>query len=134
MIDALVSSLKAKWKNRDLQGILLKRHKIPGFSGHQLAPKEIQVGQTVTVYGRTYYIAAVDAFTRHYLAEHGIQLAPDEQIPACPYDAWLAAHNAPGEHGPSHLFIEAHFASFSRILAVAYGQQSSVETQGKTLW
>jgi len=89
-----------------LQGILLKRHKIPGPSGHQLAPNEVQVGQTVTVYGRTYYIAAVDAFTRHYLAEHGIQLAPDEQVPACPYDAWLAAHNAPGEHVPSNLLIK----------------------------
>lgn len=56
----------------------------------------MQIGQSLTVYGRTYIIAAVDGFTRHYLSERGISLAPDEDIPACPYDAWLAKHNMPG--------------------------------------
>ena len=82
--------------NGCLQGILLKRHKIPGPSGRQLAPKDIQIGQSMTVYGRMYFVAAVDAFTRRYLTERGIELAPDEEIPACPYDAWLAIHNMPG--------------------------------------
>ena len=80
-----------------LQGILLKRHKISGALGRQLTPRDIQAGQIITLYGRTYQITSVDAFTRHYLTERGIPVAPDEQIPACPYDAWLAAHNAPGE-------------------------------------
>lgn len=80
-----------------LQGVLLKRHKISGASGCQLAPQDVQVGQTVTAYGRTYHVTSVDSFTRQYLTERGISVAPDEQIPACPYDAWLAVHNTPGE-------------------------------------
>ena len=85
-----------------VQGILLKRHKISGTSGRQLAPEDLQIGQTVTAYGRVYHITSVDAFTRQHLAERGITVAPDEQIPACPYDAWLATHNTPGEPSAGH--------------------------------
>ena len=56
----------------------------------------MRIGQSLTVYGRIYFIAAVDGFTRQYLSQRGICLAPDEKIPACPYDAWLAKHNMPG--------------------------------------
>ena len=79
-----------------MQGILLKRHRIPGPSGCPLAPKDMQIGQNLTVYGRTYFISAVDGFTRQYLSQRGICLAPDEEVPACPNDAWLAKHNMPG--------------------------------------
>ena len=76
---------------------MLKRHKISGATGRQLAPRDLQVGQAVTAYGRTYHVTSVDTFTRHYLTEQGISVAPDKQIPACPYDAWLAANNNPGK-------------------------------------
>ena len=79
-----------------MQGILLKRHRIPGPSGCPVAPEDMRIGQSLTVYGRIYFIAAVDGFTRQYHSQRGICLAPDEKIPACPYDAWLAKHNMPG--------------------------------------
>ena len=110
-----------------MQGILLKRHAIPGVSGCKIAPGDLQIGQAVTVYGRTYHITSVDVFTPQYLTEQAIGVAPDEQIPACPYDAWLAAHNAPGEPtqadaltaiglhiSPRRTHIMLHFASLRR--------------------
>ena len=84
------------WSLHIEQGILLKRHRIPGPSGCPVAPEDMRIGQSLTVYGRIYFIAAVDGFTRQYLSQRGICLAPDEKIPACPYDAWLAKHNMPG--------------------------------------
>jgi hypothetical protein len=60
-----------------------------GASGRPLTPADSRVGELATVYGRTYHVTAMDAFTRHHLAEHGIDLALDVQIHACPYDVHL---------------------------------------------
>lgn len=76
--------------------MLVKRHRIPNTSGSPFTPADLKVGGTAAIYGRTYHIVGVDGFTRSFLGQHGIDLAPDEPYPETPFDVRQAAHNRTG--------------------------------------
>lgn len=68
---------------------------LPGDSGDAAAgpgetvgPQDIHIGEHLSLYGRVYHVASATPFTRTWLAEQmGIELAPDEPLPADPYTA-----------------------------------------------
>lgn len=75
------------------QGKFVKRHRIPNTNGIPYKPQDLAVGATVTIYGRTFYIVAVDAHTRSHLEGLVINVAADEECPQSPYDLKHGAHS-----------------------------------------
>ncbi|KAI8464444.1 MAG: hypothetical protein J3K34DRAFT_526184 [Monoraphidium minutum] len=67
------------------QGIFVRRHQVPrdDGSGATLAPGDLAVGATVTVYGRTFFLVDCDAYTRAWYRDT-LQL---EQADALGYPA-----------------------------------------------
>lgn len=49
-----------------LQGVFVKRHQVDKQDGGRFSPPDLAVGQTVTVYGRTYVLVDADTFTRKW--------------------------------------------------------------------
>lgn len=50
-----------------VQGVFVRRHQIEKEDGSgNLSPADLAVGQTVTIYGRTYILIDADAFTRNW--------------------------------------------------------------------
>jgi len=48
------------------QGTLVRRHRFPGPGGTYIQPKDIKVGQELTVYGKVIKVCDCDAFSRNY--------------------------------------------------------------------
>ena len=73
------------------QGTFLKRHKIPkDDKGGTFGVGDIEVGSTVTFYGRTFFVTSCDAFTREYLTSMGKPPAEEVPMPDEPIDAYRA--------------------------------------------
>lgn len=72
----------------------MKRHRIPNVDGAAYKPADLAVGAKAIMYGRTFHIVGVDAFTRSYLEELGISLVPDQSYPQTSYDIQHASHSA----------------------------------------
>ena len=72
----------------------MKRHRIPNVGGAAYKPADLAVGAKAIIYGRTFHVVGVDAFTRSYLEELGIRLTPDHYYPQTPYDIQHASHSA----------------------------------------
>ena len=86
------------------QGVFLKRHRVPlhalgtsaggptlgaaprGFVG----TRQLVVGDSIELYGRTFFIVSCDAWTREYLTCRGQSVAPDGEYPQAPLQAYLA--------------------------------------------
>jgi len=53
------------------QGIFVRRHQVPkgDGSGAIVTPRDLAVGSTVTVYGRTFYLVDADASTRRWFVD-----------------------------------------------------------------
>lgn len=50
-----------------MQGVFVRRHQIDKEDGTgRLTPVDLAVGQTVTVYGRTFVLIDADVFTRNW--------------------------------------------------------------------
>jgi hypothetical protein len=49
-----------------LQGVFVKRHQVEKQDGGRFSPPDLAVGQTVTVYGRTFVLVDADTFTRNW--------------------------------------------------------------------
>lgn len=71
------------------QGVFVKRHQITKEQGGSpFTPADLAVGETVTVYGRTFFVVDADAFTRAWYTEHmNLELAGPGTYPADPVDA-----------------------------------------------
>eukprot|EP00051_Salpingoeca_urceolata_P016671 m.223208 g.223208 ORF g.223208 m.223208 type:complete len:552 (+) comp18748_c0_seq2:177-1832(+) len=69
------------------QGKLLKRQKVPKGkdSGSTWHWKDLNVGVTLTIYGRAFRFTDCDAFTADYLTRNGIVLNDPEETPEDPY-------------------------------------------------
>ena len=80
-----------------LQGVFLKRHKVPMSDGQPFTEGDIRVGENVNMYGRVFRIVDADAFTREYLADRGIHLGPKESTPIDPFTARLSANGYPSK-------------------------------------
>lgn len=64
------------------QGQFIKRHKIPlDGETRYVNLHDLKIGNTVTVYTRTFYIYACNGSTRKFLKESGMQVLPDQQVP-----------------------------------------------------
>lgn len=68
----------------------MKRHQITKEQdGSPLTPADLSVGETVTIYGRTFFVVDADTFTRKWYAEQmGLELAGPGTYPADPVDAY----------------------------------------------
>jgi hypothetical protein len=67
--------------------VFVKRHQVDKEDGSPFTPTDLAVGQTVTVYGRTYILVDADAFTRSWYAEKlDQQLAAPGEYPGDPVD------------------------------------------------
>lgn len=68
----------------------MKRHQITKEAdGGLLSPADLAVGQTVAVYGRSFFIVDADAFTRSwYPQQMGVELAAAGTYPADPVEAY----------------------------------------------
>lgn len=73
-----------------LQGVFVKRHQVDKEDGSgPFTPTDLAVGETVTVYGRTFILVDADAFTRTWYAEKlGVELGPAGGYPADPVDQY----------------------------------------------
>lgn len=63
------------------QGIFIKRHKFSKDSGELYSPADFKVGETVTMYARTFHLVDCDEFTREFYAAN----ASYQQAAALPY-------------------------------------------------
>lgn len=72
------------------QGIFIKRHRATRPDGTPLSPKDLKVGGIVELYGRQFYLADADSFTRDFFAKNGTPLE-DPSVRAClpPVDLFL---------------------------------------------
>ena len=116
------------------QGSFLKRHRIPvGDTGAFFGIGDIHVGETVTFYGRSFFVVSCDAFTRAFLESRGMAVAedqpfPDEPIelyratlkkdtvafpyPPAPRNDVLAAYIEASNGAPSHLLVADKLEKF----------------------
>ena len=88
-----------------MQGVFVKRHQIiKEEDGSPFSPADLSVGQTVTVYGRTFFIVDADTFTRSWYAQQlGVDLADAGTYPADPVEAYrqhFGLSSAPSKHQP----------------------------------
>ena len=73
------------------QGSFLKRHRIPnGDTGSFFGVEDIKVGETVTFYGRSFFVVSCDAFTRSFLEARGVAPAEDQPFPDEPIERYRA--------------------------------------------
>ena len=73
------------------QGSFLKRHRIPvGDTGAFFGIGDIHVGETVTFYGRSFFVVSCDAFTRAFLESRGVAVAEDQPFPDEPIELYRA--------------------------------------------
>ncbi|WIA37576.1 hypothetical protein OEZ86_014482 [Tetradesmus obliquus] len=103
------------------QGVFVKRHQVDKEDGSPFTPADLAVGQTVTVYGRTYILIDADAFTRTWYAEKmDQQLAAPGDYPGDPVDDYrqrFALTTAPVKKSNDlATFVEARLGKPSHLL------------------
>ena len=123
------------------QGVFLKRHRIPKSDGSYVGLSDLVVGQVAKFYGRSFCILSCDPFTRSFLTEQGIEVAPDQDLSkeGEPIEEYRAAHMKKGTGGPPKprhdsltRFIEANLGRASNSLNDDKLAQF-VENDGKVL-
>jgi len=67
------------------QGALIKRHQISQPDGTILSFEDFNIGKSVTLYGKTFYLIDCDVFTRRFLTAVGIEVPPPEEFPEDTY-------------------------------------------------
>ena len=88
--DDTISVLEPEVPNSGLpQGKLIRRQVLPKDSvGGVWMWKDLNVGQNVTFYSKTFHLTSCDAFTRDFLASNGILVGEDEtDVPVDPFTA-----------------------------------------------
>ncbi|ORZ31346.1 hypothetical protein BCR44DRAFT_1463879 [Catenaria anguillulae PL171] len=73
------------------QGTLIRRHRIPVPNNdphhrQYYLFSDLSVGQEITFYARTFKITGCDAFTRDFLANLGLSVPANEDLPNDPYE------------------------------------------------
>nr|XP_037280544.1 EF-hand domain-containing protein 1-like [Rhipicephalus microplus] len=83
-----ISVREPKQENSGLsQGCVLRRHRIRKSDGRCFHWSDLNVGNTISLYGITYKIVNCDKFTRDYLRQQGVEVRPPEPLPEDPYTA-----------------------------------------------
>ncbi|KAF6256559.1 hypothetical protein COO60DRAFT_1627135 [Scenedesmus sp. NREL 46B-D3] len=103
------------------QGVFVKRHQVDKEDGTPFTPTDLAVGQTVTVYGRTYILVDADAFTRRWYDEKlDLQLAAPGDYPGDPVDEYrqrFGLASAPVKKSNDlATFVEARLGKPSHLL------------------
>jgi hypothetical protein len=96
-------------RHLSMQGVFVKRHQITKEQdGSPFTPADLAVGETVTMYERTFFVVDADAFTRAWYTEHmGLELAGPGTYPADPLDAYrkhFGLDKTPSERQGQRLF------------------------------
>eukprot|EP01062_Namystynia_karyoxenos_P056416 TRINITY_DN47376_c0_g1_i1.p1 TRINITY_DN47376_c0_g1~~TRINITY_DN47376_c0_g1_i1.p1 ORF type:complete len:757 (+),score=291.09 TRINITY_DN47376_c0_g1_i1:107-2377(+) len=78
------------------QGNMLKRHLVTKADGQPFSYADLNVGQEISVYGKTFRLVDCDAYTRKFLTGIGIEVPPGELFPV---DSFQQARSQPG-HRP----------------------------------
>jgi len=63
------------------QGPLVRRHRIPKPDGQNFEPKDLKLGSSIPVYGRTFRIIQCDEFTRWFYGESDMDIGTPEEAP-----------------------------------------------------
>lgn len=85
--DGSISCTEAKFQNSGMpQGAFMHRHKVPKNESEYIQWTDLQVGGSITMYGRTLQIVSCDAFTRSYAEKNGYLQAPDQEFPEDPFE------------------------------------------------
>lgn len=80
--DGTIEISEPKQENSGLpQGIFLNRASVRREDGSPMDESDLKIGQTVTIYGKTFLLYACDEFTRNWYADHGIDQAPNQAAP-----------------------------------------------------
>ncbi|KAI9224143.1 hypothetical protein BC828DRAFT_374252 [Blastocladiella britannica] len=76
-----------------LQGVLIKRQRLPKTTTELYTVKDLNNGVNVTFYGKTFHIVDCDEFTRNFMTEKlGMEVSPSEPVPQ---DKYLASRVRP---------------------------------------
>ena len=80
--DGSLQVSEAKQENSGMsQGTFIKRHKVPGPDGRFINETDLMVGETVSIYGRTFKIVDCDDFTRRDLLGKGFAVGKPSSYP-----------------------------------------------------
>jgi len=63
------------------QGEFLCRHQAELDDGSFVSIENLQVGQELSLYGKSYHLSGCDTFTRYFMSEQGFDMAPDTDAP-----------------------------------------------------
>lgn len=74
------------------QATFLRRQLVPGVS-----PESLRVGETVTIFGRSFTLADADPHTRKFMKDRGVELAPPQDAPV---DLYAARRDEQKSHPP----------------------------------
>lgn len=100
LVDDSVQISEDKVVNSGLsQGAFLKRHKISTPSGF-ISWKDFQVGNTITLYGRTFNISNCDAFTKEFYDSNGCPQQDSAMVPDDAYTIKRAEFTKPPQKVP----------------------------------
>ncbi|GMH37263.1 hypothetical protein BSKO_05136 [Bryopsis sp. KO-2023] len=84
--DSTIQVNEPKEDNSGLnQGVFLKRHRVQGSDSIR-SWKEVTVGESISLYGREFFVTGCDDFTRDFLHRHGIAPSPNKGAPPGPYE------------------------------------------------
>jgi hypothetical protein len=75
--------------------VFVKRHRITREDGSFFTPADFTVGETVSIYGRTFHLVDADTFTREFAASKlGKELGGPLPYPGDPVDTYRATFGA----------------------------------------
>jgi len=84
--DDTIEIVELKQENSGVpQGNLCKRQTIPNAGGGSVILDDISIGETITIYGRTFFVCGCDDFTARHLADLGANVQQMD-YPADPYE------------------------------------------------
>jgi len=109
------------------QGVFLKRHRIPTAAAGFYSWSDLNVGESVTFYGRTFYVYSCDPFTRKFITGSGLQVADDQEAPEEPIEAYRNSLKKVKSGGPP----KPRNDDLTRFVEAKLGKASSALVQDK---
>lgn len=70
--------------------MFIKRHRVTRDDGSFFNPGDFSVGDTVSIYGRNFYLVDADSFTREFMAARGKEQGGPLPYPGDPVDVYRA--------------------------------------------
>ena len=77
-----------------ISGTLIRRHRIPRPPPNDdqfYTVEDFNVGNTLTMYSRTFKLTGCDEFTHNFLRKLGVRVSPPNQVPGDPYMSYRKA-------------------------------------------